>query len=108
MLVRVLQAVALLLFPVGAKSLIAQNSSDLKTLAGIDAFMKTYYLHPQPERIADVIDALSPSGFVKPTNESVLIGSVLKGRLPGCTLGLHKKPRSPFQSVLVIQKLDVL
>ena len=36
--------------------------------------MHAYYLHPQPDRIAEVIDALSSTGFVKPTNESVAIG----------------------------------
>ena len=36
--------------------------------------MQTYYLHPQPDRIAEVIDALSSSGFVRPTQEFVVVG----------------------------------
>lgn len=41
----------------------------------VGAFMQTYYLHPQADRIANLIDALYPSGFVqKPTNELVVIG----------------------------------
>jgi len=65
--------VALLLLP--GSPFIPQNSSELKTIDDVSAFMQTYYLHPQPNRIAEVIEVLNPSGFVqRPTNESVVIG----------------------------------
>lgn len=31
----------------------------------LDSFFHSYYLHPQPERIADAIESVSPSGFVQ-------------------------------------------
>ena len=57
-----------------AKRSSAQNSSELKTIEEVSGFMQGSYLHPQPDQIAEVIDALGPTGFVKPTNESVNIG----------------------------------
>ncbi len=74
MLNHVFQAIALLLLPANAQASTAQNSSELKTVEAVSAFMQTYYLHPEPKRIANVIDAQNPSGFVLPNNESVLIG----------------------------------
>jgi hypothetical protein len=71
---QVFQAMALLLLPATAKPSMAQNSVELKTIGDVSAFMQTYYLHPQPERIAEVIDALSSSGFVRPTQEFVVVG----------------------------------
>ncbi|MBV9442426.1 MAG: hypothetical protein JO217_07000, partial [Acidobacteriaceae bacterium] len=51
------------------------NYSELKTIDDVSAFMQGYYLHPQPNRIAEVIEALNPSGFVqRPTNEFAVIG----------------------------------
>jgi hypothetical protein len=58
-----------------ANIVIAQNSSELKTIDDVGGFMKAYYLHPQPNRIGDVIDALDPTGFLKrPTTANVVIG----------------------------------
>lgn len=72
---RVLQIVLVLSLVVSANIITAQNSSELKTLADVGAFMQAYYLHPQPERIADLIDALYPSGFLqKSSNATVVIG----------------------------------
>jgi hypothetical protein len=71
---RVGPGVILLLVAASAQALTLQNSSELKTLNSVSAFMQTYYQHPRPDRIADVIDALNPSGFVRPNNEFVLIG----------------------------------
>ena len=68
------EAIVLLLFLANAQLSRPQNLSELKTIDEINGFMQTYYLHPQPDRIAEVIDALSPSGFVRPNNEFVLIG----------------------------------
>ncbi len=74
MLKHVFQAIALLLLPASAQPSTAQISTELKTVDEVSEFMQTYYLHPQPDRIAEVIDALSPSGFVKPTNEFAAVG----------------------------------
>jgi len=71
---RVFLALALLLLPASAQLSTAQNSSALKTIDEISGFMQTYYLHPQPDRIADVIEALHSSGFVRPTTEFVVVG----------------------------------
>jgi hypothetical protein len=66
--------VTFLLLATVAQAYTAQNSSELKSIQSVGAFMQTYYLHPQPDRIADVIDALNPTGFVRPSTEFVLIG----------------------------------
>jgi hypothetical protein len=74
MLKHVFHVTALLLLPASAQPSTAQNPSELKTIREVSGFMQTYYLQPQPDRIAEVINALRPSGFVKPTTESVAIG----------------------------------
>jgi hypothetical protein len=74
MLMPLRQGVTLLLLAAIAQAFTAQNSSELKSIESVSAFMQTYYLHPQPDRIADVIDALNPSGFVRPNTEFGLIG----------------------------------
>lgn len=71
----VLRAIVLLLLPVTANFVEAQNGAEPKTLDDVSAFMQSYYLHPQPDRIAPLIDVLYRSGFVqKRTNELVIIG----------------------------------
>lgn len=75
MLRQVFQAMALLLLAANGEPSTTQNSVELKTVEDVSAFMQTYYMHPQPNRLADVIEALNPTGFVqRPTNEFVVIG----------------------------------
>ena len=75
MFTRVRQTAALLLLAATANIVIAQNASELKTIGDVSGFMQGYYLHPQPDRIGDVIDALDPTGFLKrPTNANAVIG----------------------------------
>jgi len=65
---------AALVLPLLVAPAIAQQTSGLNTMEDVSAFMETYYLHPRPDRIGDLIDVLSPSGFVqKRTNGSVVV-----------------------------------
>lgn len=70
----VFQDLVLLLAKVGT----AQTSSlELKTLLDVGNFMQTYYLHPQPELIGNLIEALHPSGLLqiqKANNINPVIG----------------------------------
>ena len=70
----VFQDLVLLLAKVGT----AQTSSlELKTLLDVGNFMLTYYLHPQPELIGNLIEALHPSGLLqiqKANNINPVIG----------------------------------
>lgn len=69
MFARVLQVLALLLAPASANIGTGQTSLGPQTLHDVGAFMQTYYLHPRPELIGDLIDALHSTGFLqKPTN----------------------------------------
>jgi hypothetical protein len=45
-----------------------QQSPVLETAHDVSAFMQGYYLHPQPELIAGLIDALHPSGYLEKEN----------------------------------------
>jgi hypothetical protein len=76
MLRSVFQALVLLLLTATAKVGTAQTSSpELKTLLDVSNFMQNYYLHPQPELIGNLIEALHPSGFLqKPNNINPVIG----------------------------------
>ena len=76
MLRSIFQALVLLLLAATAKVGTAQTSSpELKTLPDVSNFMQTYYLHPQPELIGNLIEALHPSGFLqKPNNINPVIG----------------------------------
>ena len=76
MLRHVLRITAFLLVLATADLGIAQTSSpELKTLKEVSDFIQTYYLHPQPEVIGNVIEALRPSGYLqKRNNINPLVG----------------------------------
>jgi hypothetical protein len=67
---RAIRIVAILLFAVTGGVVTAQSSSELKTPGDVSGFMQSYYLHPQPDRIGSVIDALSASGILKSQNQA--------------------------------------
>jgi hypothetical protein len=67
---RAIRIVAILLFADPAGVVAAQNSWELKTPGDVSGFMQSYYLHPQPDRIGSVIDALSASGILKSQNQA--------------------------------------
>jgi hypothetical protein len=72
---RVIQAVAILLVAATGSVVTAQNSLELKTPGEVNGFMQSYYLHPQPDRIGALIDALPVSGILKsPSSAPPLIG----------------------------------
>jgi hypothetical protein len=47
-----------------------QTSLELKTGDDVSAFMQTYYVHPRPELIGDLIDALHSTGFLQKGNNA--------------------------------------
>jgi len=53
---------------------IAGSTPDLNTRDDISQFMEEYYLQPRPDLIADLIDALQPTGFVQKTTVPVVMG----------------------------------
>ena len=67
---RAIRIAAILLFAVNGGVVTAQDSSELKTPADVSGFMQSYYLHPQPDRIGSVIDALPASGILKSRNQA--------------------------------------
>ncbi len=72
---RVIQAAAILLVAATGNVVTAQNSLELKAPGDVNGFMQSYYLHPQPDRIGAVIDALPVSGILKnPSSAPPLIG----------------------------------
>ena len=75
MFTSVLQVLVLLLASATANTGTSQASSELKTPNDVGAFMQTYYSHPQPELIGQLIDALRLTGFLqKLNNASSVIG----------------------------------
>jgi hypothetical protein len=67
-----ISAIVLLLFPAGAQLSTAQTFGRSQD---VSAFMQTYYMHPQPNRIGDLIEALNPTGFTpRPNTDMVIVG----------------------------------
>jgi hypothetical protein len=70
MFTSVLQVIVLLLIPAAANIGTDQTSLELKTGDDVSAFMQTYYVHPRPELIGDLIDALHSTGFLQKGNNA--------------------------------------
>jgi hypothetical protein len=63
-----LQIFLTVLLPALISTIAAQQSPVLKTGNDVSVFMQGYYLHPQPELIAGLLDALHPSGYLEKEN----------------------------------------
>jgi hypothetical protein len=67
MLVCIIQTLLLLLIPT-ITNVGGTQTPELKTLQDVSDFMQTYYLHPRPEFVGNLIEALQPTAFLQKRN----------------------------------------